>query len=63
MQYFQEVVEEHQLAQYMRFGQHVRRAEFDSEEARWSLTTAGGRCFKCKYVMNCTGSLVKKLSG
>ncbi|CAK0808460.1 unnamed protein product [Prorocentrum cordatum] len=39
----------------MRFGQHVQRAEFDSQSGRWQLTTSGGRRFSCQHVMNCTG--------
>ncbi|CAK0808459.1 unnamed protein product, partial [Prorocentrum cordatum] len=55
LEYFREVVDEHGLDQYMRFGQHVQRAEFDSQSGRWQLTTSGGRRFSCQHVMNCTG--------
>eukprot|EP00439_Symbiodinium_sp_Y106_P052148 s1484_g6.t5 len=55
LEYFQEVVTEHRLAQYMRFEQHVRRAEFSSKKARWTLTTATGVSWTCRHVMNCTG--------
>lgn len=55
LEYFHEVVDEHRLAQYMHFEQHVRRAEFDSRKARWTLTTATGTRWTCRHVMNCTG--------
>lgn len=55
MTYFHEVVDTYDLRKYMIFDQHVRSADFSSAESLWTLTTAEGRVFTSRHVMNCMG--------
>ena len=58
--YLQETVEENHLGHKIRFGHHVSRADWSSDEARWTLTAtrqADGTeaRFRCNYLFMCSG--------
>lgn len=57
--YLARVIDENAIAPHLRFGQHVRRAEWDSARALWTLEAeqADGsvRCFEAGFVVMGTG--------
>jgi cation diffusion facilitator CzcD-associated flavoprotein CzcO len=58
MGYLRETVEEFDIAQHIRFEHLVRRAEWSSETARWTLsvdTPAGPVTMTCSFLFVCAG--------
>ncbi len=58
--YLEETVEEHGIRPKIRFGHHVRRAEWSSEDARWTLTASRSSDgadiqLRCSYLFMCSG--------
>ncbi|MEY2958825.1 MAG: hypothetical protein RLZZ01_1393 [Actinomycetota bacterium] len=59
MEYLRETVAEHDLGRHIRFGHLVERAEWSTDDARWTVTT---RCadgttatLTCNFVFMCAG--------
>ena len=58
MAYLGETVVDYGIAGHIRFGHHVRRASWSSEDARWTVTgEAAGVPFTvvCRFVLMCSG--------
>jgi monooxygenase len=58
MAYLRETVEEFGIGPHIRFGHHVERAEWSSEDARWTLTvTVDGETthLTCSFLFVCAG--------
>lgn len=51
------VTERYGLRPYIRFGHEVVSAAFDEATGRWTITTATGACFLCRYWVLATGPL------
>jgi cation diffusion facilitator CzcD-associated flavoprotein CzcO len=59
MAYLRETVAEHGIDRHIRFGHLVRRAEWSSETARWTvevdLVDGGAATYTCSYLSMCSG--------
>jgi monooxygenase len=60
MSYLRETVAEHGLAEHIRFGHSVRRAEWSSETARWTITavrsdTGESATLSANFLFMCSG--------
>ena len=59
MAYLRETVAEHGIDRHIRFGNLVRRAEWSSETATWTveadLTDGGTATYTCNYISMCSG--------
>lgn len=60
MAYLRETVAEHDLERHIRFGHHVERAEWSTDDARWTLTatrTGTGETvqYTCTFLFMCSG--------
>lgn len=59
LSYLEETVAEFDLARHISYGLHVTRADWSSEEARWTVTArrASGETqrYTCNYLFMCTG--------
>ncbi len=58
MEYLRETVDEYDIARHIRFNHQVRRAEWSSEEARWTLTVTtpdGPSVTTCSFLFVCAG--------
>jgi monooxygenase len=53
--YLQETVAEHDLEKHIRFGHKVERAEWNSDEARWTVTLNEGRLVSAAFIFMCGG--------
>lgn len=60
MAYLRETVAEHDIERHIRFGHHVERAEWSTDDARWTLTaTIAGTGetvqYTCSFLFMCAG--------
>jgi cation diffusion facilitator CzcD-associated flavoprotein CzcO len=60
MEYLRETVAEHDLERHIRFNTHVDRADWSSDDGRWTLTatdTASGEpvTYTCTFLFMCSG--------
>ncbi|HSJ91823.1 MAG TPA: NAD(P)/FAD-dependent oxidoreductase [Ilumatobacter sp.] len=60
MEYLRETVAEHDIARHIRFGHHVDRADWSTDDARWTLTvtlTSTGETveYTCSFLYMCSG--------
>src|SRR5690606_10127364 len=60
MAYLRETVAEHDIERHIRFGHHVERAEWSTDDARWTLTatlTSTGATvqYTCSFLFMCSG--------
>lgn len=56
MEYLRETVAEHGLGEHIRFRHLVRRAEWSTEDQRWTVVCDGdGRIFTCGFLFVCAG--------
>ncbi|MFC3679770.1 flavin-containing monooxygenase [Bacterioplanoides pacificum] len=57
--YIREAANEHQLDNHIQFGQKVKNARFDSQQARWTLDVEQKdgtiKTIQCNFLMGCTG--------
>lgn len=57
--YIREAASEHQLESHIQFGQKVKNARFDSQQARWTLDVeqkdGSVKAIQCNFLMGCTG--------
>ena len=56
-QYILDTTEKYGLRPFVRFGQEVKGAHFDENTGRWTVTTADGDSWNCKYWVLATGPL------
>jgi monooxygenase len=60
LSYLRETVAEHDLEQYIRFNTHVDRADWSSDDARWTITahdaeTGDPVTYTCTFLFMCSG--------
>jgi monooxygenase len=60
MAYLRETVAEHDIERHIRFGHHVDRAEWSTDDARWTVTatlTSTGETveYTCSFLFMCSG--------
>ncbi|PXY20896.1 flavin-containing monooxygenase [Prauserella muralis] len=56
-EYMRGVARKYDLYPYVRFGQEMTGARWDSDEGRWYVSTAGGDEFVCRYLVAGVGAL------
>jgi len=55
--YAEHIADKYDLRRYMRFGQVVERAVWDTDGQRWNVTTADGQVVSGRYLLTATGFL------
>jgi cation diffusion facilitator CzcD-associated flavoprotein CzcO len=58
LQYVQETAREHGIDRHIRFGHHVKRAAWSTEDARWTVAVEGPDGpvdFTCNFLFMCSG--------
>jgi len=60
LSYMGDVIEEHELAQYIRYGHKILNAEWSSEDSRWTVTAVRAGTdetvrFTCNFLWMCQG--------
>ncbi|MEU4422412.1 NAD(P)/FAD-dependent oxidoreductase [Actinoplanes sp. NPDC024001] len=53
--YIEETAEEAGITRHIRFGTRVVRADWSTPDARWTVRTAAGDVYTCKFLYGCAG--------
>ena len=55
IEYLQETSQEYGIDQHTQYGVHIVKADWSSEESRWTLKSSTGELFSCQYIFMCAG--------
>lgn len=55
LDYLNATVAEFGIDEHIQYGHHIKQASWDTDQARWTLTTADGVQFSCQFLYMCAG--------
>ncbi|GHA19244.1 cyclohexanone monooxygenase [Arenicella chitinivorans] len=55
LDYLNATVDEFGIDQHIQYGHHIVQAAWNTDQARWTLTTTDGKQFSCQFLYMCAG--------